>query len=73
MSSTPTPVDWSKQEGYTTLYLDDGSEIADVMEYGGRKIPTFENDFIKRMDVMKDAFESKEGDILIYGFMKSGM
>lgn len=72
MSQAPVPVDWSKEEGYMTLSLEDGTEVADVMDYGGRKVPTFENSFIKRVDEIKHDFQSLEGDILIYGYMKSG-
>lgn len=66
------PVDWSKEKGYKTIFLQDGTEVAEIMEYNGRMIPTFENNFIGRIDEIKEKFTSKEGDILIYGYMKSG-
>lgn len=70
--TSPGPVDWSKEKGCKTIHLPDGTEVADIIDYNNRKVPTFENNFIDRIDEICDKFTSRDGDILIYGFMKSG-
>lgn len=65
-------VDWSKEPGYAKACLPNGDKYAYVMEYDGRKLPSFENSFVARVSEIKEKFVSREGDVLIYGYMKSG-
>lgn len=66
-------VDWSKEPGYCKCILPNGTEYCNAMRYDHRNIPTFENGFISRVSHIKENFISKDGDILIYGYMKSGL
>jgi len=65
-------IDWRQEAGYQELYLEDGTEVASVIAYDGRKLPTFENNFLARIAGINKHFTSKRNDILIYGYMKSG-
>ena len=64
--------DWLKEPGFITAHLPDGTKYAYATEYDGRKLPTFEDNFIARMKEIKEHFVSREDDIFIYGYMKSG-
>ena len=65
-------VDWEKEPGFAKAYLPNGTEYSLVMEYDGRKLPTFEDGFIERITEIRDKFVAREDDILVYGYMKSG-
>lgn len=65
-------VDWSKEPGFTTCYLEDGTELYNAMQYDGRYLPSFENNFISRVTEIKENMDFRDDDILIYGYMKSG-
>ncbi|XP_067938348.1 sulfotransferase 6B1-like [Watersipora subatra] len=66
------PVDWEAEPGFIRAQLPNGDEYCSGIQYDGRILPSFENGCVARLHEIREKFESQEGDVLIYGYMKSG-
>jgi len=66
-------VHWAEELGYCALCLDDGTDIWNGIKYNGVFYPTFEDQFIKRMnEIKKKGIGKRDDDVWIIGYMKSG-